>query len=556
MSSSLIDKISQSFDTDCKVVSNEFSLMGESFSVFYIESMIDKALFSSGILAPIEKLIKSENETQSSTKNSKTKNSQNQKQTQSNSNQSSSNEKSDLKDKIKSEVVSITSVEELTEINQIIDKILSGYAVVAFEKEALCYPIFGAEKRGIEEPPNSRVIKGPREGFVEDLSTNVGLIRKRVKSKDLRVVDMFVGKQTNTQVTLFYMDKIAKPEIVEEVKRKIKKINIDAIIDSYYIESFLETDKIKFFRRVGNTEKPDVFCAKILEGRIGIIVDGSPIALTVPFVLFEDLQSAEDYYTIPARATFVRIMRIIGLIFAILVPGVYVALQSFNYRILPLNFLITILSSIEGLSIPPLVEILVVLFLFEVITEASLQMPNQLGMALSIIGALALGNTAVDAGIISPPSIVIVAISSTSLYIIPDQISETRLLRILFTVIGGLLGLYGIVISFIILTTYLCSMTSFGVPYMSPIAPSVKSDKKDAFIKRSVQDMKTRPKLFADDNKVRQGNYDYETKNVGEMASQNEQSKEKNSEKSQIRGRMKHVIKTILYSFFSICNVT
>ena len=361
MSSSLIDKISQSFDTDCKVVSNEFSLMGESFSVFYIESMIDKALFSSGILAPIEKLIKSENETQSSTKNSKTKNSQNQKQTQSNTNQSSSNEKSGLKDKIKSEVVSITSVEELTEINQIIDKILSGYAVVAFEKEALSYPIFGAEKRGIEEPPNSRVIKGPREGFVEDLSTNVGLIRKRVKSKDLRVVDMFVGKQTNTQVTLFYMDKIAKPEIVEEVKSKIKKINIDAIIDSYYIESFLETDKIKFFRRVGNTEKPDIFCAKILEGRIGIIVDGSPIALTVPFVLFEDLQSAEDYYTIPARATFVRIMRIIGLIFAILVPGVYVALQSFNYRILPLNFLITILSSIEGLSIPPLVEILVVL---------------------------------------------------------------------------------------------------------------------------------------------------------------------------------------------------
>lgn len=536
MSSSLIDKISQSFDTDCKVVSNEFSLMGESFSVFYIESMIDKALFSSGILAPIEKLIKSENETQSSTKNSKTKNSQNQKQTQSNSNQSSSNEKSGLKDKIKSEVVSITSVEELTEINQIIDKILSGYAVVAFEKEALCYPIFGAEKRGIEEPPNSRVIKGPREGFVEDLSTNVGLIRKRVKSRDLRVVDMFVGRQTNTQVTLFYMDKIAKPEIVEEVKRKIKKINIDAIIDSYYIESFLETDKIKFFRRVGNTEKPDVFCAKILEGRIGIIVDGSPIALTVPFVLFEDLQSAEDYYTIPARATFVRIMRIIGLIFAILVPGVYVALQSFNYRILPLNFLITILSSIEGLSIPPLVEILVVLFLFEVITEASLQMPNQLGMALSIIGALALGNTAVDAGIISPPSIVIVAISSTSLYIIPDQISETRLLRILFTVIGGLLGLYGIVISFIILTTYLCSMTSFGVPYMSPIAPSVKSDKKDAFIKRSVQDMKTRPKLFADDNKVRQGNYDYETKNIGEMASQNEQSKEKNSEKKSNKG--------------------
>ena len=171
-------------------------------------------------------------------------------------------------------------------------------------------------------------------------------------------------------------------------------------------------------------------------------------------------------------------MRIFGLIFAILIPAVYVALQSYNYRILPINFLITLLSSIEGLSIPPLVEILIVLFLFEVITEASVRMPNSLGMALSIIGALALGNTAVDAGIISPPSIVIVAISSVAIYIIPDQIAETRILRILFTVIGGIIGLYGVVVSFIILTTFLCSIDSYGVPYMSPIAPSIRKRQK------------------------------------------------------------------------------
>ena len=180
------------------------------------------------------------------------------------------------------------------------------------------------------------------------------------------------------------------------------------------------------------------------------------------------------------------------------------ALQSYNYRILPINFLISILSSIEGLSIPPLIEILIVLFLFEVITEASLQMPNSLGMALSIIGALALGNTAVDAGIISPPSIVIVAISSVALYIIPDEISETRLLRIMFTVMGGIIGLYGIFTSFIILVCYMSSLKSYGIPYFAPYAPSIRQDKKDGFIKQDIQDMIKRPVLISSKNKTRQ----------------------------------------------------
>ena len=166
--------------------------------------------------------------------------------------------------------------------------------------------------------------------------------------------------------------------------------------------------------------------------------------------------------------------------------------------------MISILSSIEGLAIPPLIEILIVLFLFEIITEASLQMPNSLAMALSIIGALALGNTAVDAGIISPPSIVVVAISSVALYIIPDEISENRLLRILFTLLGGIVGLYGIITSFVIIVAYMTSIKSYGVPYFVPYAPDIKSDKKDAFIKQDIQDMVTRPGLIVDKNKTRQ----------------------------------------------------
>ena len=482
---SLTDKIKSIYDEKSQIKNLVYNVFETQIEVFYIEQIIDKKLFSASILSPLSNL-----QSETSTKTQNVKNAKLKKDT-------------DKIDKILSKIT-VPPATEITDEFEVIQKVLDGSVVLVIESTAYIYPVFGAEKRSLQEPPTSRVIKGPREGFVEDIGVNIGLVRKRIRSKDLKVEDMFIGTKTNTKVSLIYLEDIAKPKLLDEVKQRLKEIDIDAIIDSYYIESFLEGRKIKFFRRVGNTEKPDVFSSKILEGRVGIIIDGSPIALTVPFVLMEDLQSPEDYYTIPTFASFARIMRFIGLIFAILVPGIFVALQSFNYRILPINFLITLLSSIEGLSVPPLVEILLVLFLFEIITEASLQMPNSLGMALSIIGALALGNTAVDAGIISPPSIVIVAISSVALYIIPNQIAETRMLRLLFTTIGGIVGLYGIVTAFIILTTYLSKMDSFGVPYLSPLAPSVKNDKKDAFIKGSVQDMIDRPELIAGENKVRQ----------------------------------------------------
>ena len=476
---SLINQISNKFDEENKVIETKFFVCGENFSLFYIESLINKSLFTSGLLIPLEKFVK-----------------QNQAQNQ--------QLEKPLFETIKDLIVAVSSVEEITHENEVEQKIFSGSACIVFKDKALAVPLFGAEKRSIQEPPTARVVKGPREGFVEDLASNIGLIRKRLKTANLKIKDMTIGRQSKTQISIIYLDGIVKKEVLKEVERRLNLIDIDAIVDSYYIESFLESDKLKFFRRVGNTEKPDIFCSKILEGRVGIVVDGSPVALSVPFVLLEDLQSPEDYYTVPAQATFVRFMRFCGLILAILIPGVYVALQSFNYRILPINFLITLLSSIEGLSVPPLIEILMVLLLFEVITEASIQMPNSLGMALSIIGALALGNTAVDAGIISPPSVVLVAISSVAIYIVPDQIAETRLLRILFTLIGGIIGLYGIITALIILTTYLTSITSFGVPYLAPFAPHVKGDQKDAFIKKPLQEMNKRPILFSGKNTTRQ----------------------------------------------------
>ena len=457
------------------ITQTKIKIDSEELSIFYIESLIDKKLFSSSILSPIEKIKKDLKGSQDT-----------------------------IFQNIKNSI-SVSNLIECSDLHQIETNLLSGFAIILFPNKAICCPIFGVEKRSIQEPPSARVLKGPREGFVEEINTNIGLIRKRIKSFDLKIKTSHVGMRSKTQISIVYMENIARDNVIKQVEKIINSINIDAVIDSYYITTFLEGRKIKIFKRIGNTEKPDIFCAKLLEGRVGILVDGSPLALTVPFLLIEDLQSAGDYYSTPAVASFSRMLRFFGLVISILIPAVYVSLQSYNYRILPINFLITILSSIEGLSIPPLLEILVVLFLFEIISEASVRMPNALGMALSIIGALALGNTAVDAGIISPPSIVIVAISSVAIHIIPDQFDATRLLRIIFTLIGGIIGLYGVFISSIFLLTYLCSIESFGVPYLVPYSPTIKKDKKDGFIMKPIQDMKYRPISIAGKNKVRQG---------------------------------------------------
>ena len=475
MKKTLSQKIRSMYTSESQIQTLEFFVSGKKIELFYIDSMVDKTMFSASVISPLQNFIKSNNR-----------------------------KIKDLFLIIKTEILTLFSIEECKSQNEILQNILCGSVALIVDNKAMSIPLYSAQKRGVEEPPTSKVIKGPREGFVEDIYTNLNLIRKRLKTPNLHVIDMKIGRQTNTSVSIVYLKGIAKQDILKQILNRLKVIDIDGIIDSHYIESFLEGDKLKFFKRVGSTEKPDILCSKLLEGRFGIIVDGSPIVLTLPFILFEDLQSSQDYFTIPAMATFARIMRLFGLIFAVTAPGVYVALQSYNYRILPINFLISILSSIEGLSIPPLIEILIVLFLFEIITEASLQMPNSLAMALSIIGALALGNTAVDAGIISPPSIVVVATSSVALYVIPDEISENRLMRILFTLLGGIIGLYGVVVAFIIIVSYMTSIKSFGIPYFVPYAPDIAKDKKDAFIKQDVISMVSRPIMFADKNKKRQ----------------------------------------------------
>ena len=453
------------------VVVRDFVAFGKNAKLVFIDNLVNKQLIDSAILAPLQK------------------------------------SKKDLKSSsaIISQTLAECGASTKNDLNDIIKELLNGSCVIFFEKQnyAICAPVQGFEKRAISEPPTSAVVKGPREGFTEDLQTNLSLIRRKLKTSALSVKKTTIGKETNTTVAVVFLSSVADSAVVAEVMRRLSGIEIDGIIDSFYIEELLQDRRNTVFKQVGSTEKPDIAAAKLLEGRIAVFVDGSPIVLTVPFIFVEDMQSGEDYYSQSSRATFLRIIRVFGVLIGILLPGVYVATQIFHYRLLPLNFLISLLSSVQGLAFPPLIETLFVLFIFDILNEASVRMPKHLGMALSIIGALVLGDTAVQAGLVSPPAILVVAISGITIYTVPDQVGTMSLLRLALTVIGGIAGYYGLLLSFVFLFWYMCGIQNFGTPYLAPYTPNIPSDKKDALLKQPLQNLVTRPKSIPNKNQKR-----------------------------------------------------
>jgi len=294
---------------------------------------------------------------------------------------------------------------------------------------------------------------------------------------------------------------VADKKVVKEVLRRLKNIKIDGVVDSHYLVSYLQKNPNSLFKQVGDAEKPDILVGKMLEGRVGVLVDGSPIALTVPFLLVEDLQNSDDYYSQPIRVTFIRILRLVGVIVAVLLPGVYVALEKYHYKIIPIEFLVTIMNTTQGIPFSPFIELLFVVLLFEILYEANLRMPQYFGMAMSIVGALILGETAINAGLVSPPAVMIVALSGITFYIIPSQAAQFSILRLLALVIGASIGLYGVLLFCVFLISYLSSFDSYDTPYLAPTTPFIKSDQKDLYRRDTIKDMIKRPLSVANNRK-------------------------------------------------------
>ena len=253
------------------------------------------------------------------------------------------------------DVLSNSEVKTNNGLNEAIEQLFLGSALIIIEGEnsILSTDVEKITVRAITEPPTSVVIKGPREGFNESIKFNLSLLRRRCKSEDFVVTTFDIGKLTKTKVAITYFDSVVDKRVVKSIEKKLRQIKIDGVLDSHYLVSYLEKNPKSLFKQIGDTEKPDILVGKMLEGRVGILVDGSPIALTLPFILVEDLQNSDDYYSQPIRVAVIRILRLVGVVLAVLLPGVYVALEKFHYKILPLEFLLTIMDTTEGIPFSP-----------------------------------------------------------------------------------------------------------------------------------------------------------------------------------------------------------
>ena len=462
---SIKDQLHNSFD----VVDRVLNLKDISVGFIYLKSFTDNLIFSTAIYQPI----------------------------------SSYEGKLDF-DVIK-KLVQANDIKEIKK-EEIVDNILKGGVVILTNNsnKILSVDIQKFNARAPSEPPTTPVIQGPREGFTEDIKTNIGLLRKRFYSADLVLKNLTVGKRTQTQIIIAYLDSVVDKRIVKEIEKKLKKIDIDGVVDSYYLIPFLIDRPNSLFKQVGNTEKPDIVCAKLLEGRVALMVDNTPMVLTVPFVLLEELQNTNDYYTNYIYSTLLRFVRLIGSLFAILGPGIYIALQLFHYNILPLKYLITIADSTQQIPFTPFIEILFISLLFQILYEVSLRLPSYLGLATSIVGALILGDTGVKAGLISPPAVIVVAIAKIALYTIPEQSAQITVLQFIFLLIGASVGLLGIIGGAIYFIGYLNSIENYRTPYLAPFSPFILRDNKDGIVKVPLTSMKERPLSFETNNKRRQ----------------------------------------------------
>lgn len=397
---------------------------------------------------------------------------------------------------------------ELKEGKKVADavkEISAGNAVVLVDGESDFF-IVGVKMppmRAVAEPPTQVAVHGPREGFIEDIKINLGLIRKRIKTDKLQVKTFTVGEKSQTAISIVYIEGLCPKGLPERVQKEIAENKIDIIPDSSYVAQFMTKRPRSLFKRCGTAEKPDIFCAKVCEGRVGVVVDGSPICLTVPYMLVEDFQSVEDYYITSYRATTLRVLRIISLLIGIFLPALYITAQLFKIQIIPFQLLLKISSSVAGLALSPSVEMFLTLFVLEVLNEASIRMPKYVGLAMSVVGALVLGDTAVKAGIISTPAIIIIAFSAIGLYTVPSVVETTTTLRWMALIIAGSVGPLGLVLFVAYLICYIVSEQSYGAPLAAPFAPLIKSDLYDSLIKANMYSLKKRPKTLRVREKVR-----------------------------------------------------
>lgn len=403
-----------------------------------------------------------------------------------------------ISDIVKEKILSTAEMEEVETIEQAVGDILTGDTVLILDNydKIIVIGTKGWEFRGITEPETENVVRGPREGFIETLRVNTAMIRRRIRDHRFKIKGYQIGRRSKSDVCVLYIEDLVDEDILKEVDKRLRAIDTDVIIDSGYIEQFIEDNWRSIFPQVQNTERPDVATAVLYEGKIVIVVDNSPFALIIPTGFNAMIQSAEDYYERWGIASFIRILRYISLFISLYTPALYIAITAFHPQMLPSKLLISIAADRSDVPFPAVLEAVIMEITLEILREAGVRLPGPIGTTIGIVGAIVVGQAAVDAGIVGSVMIIVVSITAIASFATPSHnlAAGVRLLRFALIIASAILGLYGIMLVSLLILIHLCGLKSFGIPYLTPYTASVTkySDLKDSVIRAPLPAMRDR----------------------------------------------------------------
>ncbi|WP_282942929.1 spore germination protein [Paenibacillus sp. RC67] len=414
----------------------------------------------------------------------------------------------DVLNALKERALTVGGVKEITEFETLYTSLLSGDAILLFEGQSQGFAI-GVRywnQRSVTEPATETIVRGPRESFTESIRTNTALIRRKIKDRNLWLETRTIGRVTKTDVSIMYIHGIASNTVVDEVRKRLDRIDIDGILESGYIEELIQDERRSPFPTIYNTERPDVVAADLLEGRVAILVDGTPFVLTAPTTFIQFFQAAEDYYQRADISTFLRLLRYLSFYISLVGSSLYIAITTFHQEMIPTQLLISLAAQREGVPFPAIVEAFMMEIALEILREASIRMPRAVGQAVSILGTLVIGTAAVEAGMVSAAMVIVISITAISNFIFPapNMSISVRLIRFPMLLLAASFGLFGIIIGYITLMFHLCSLRSFGVPYTSSLAPYNREDLKDTIFRLPRWRMRTRPHLLNQENETRE----------------------------------------------------
>lgn len=451
-------------------------------AICYISNMADNQLINNNILRNIQKIV-----------------------TQNDFN---------ILDQIYQKIIAITYTEKIQSFDKVITSLLSGSTLLFLDGNdtVLVMETEGTEKRSIEEPQSEAVIRGPRVGFVESIQTNISLIRREIKDPNLRFETSYVGRRSKQKLIVCYVEGIVNPEIVNEIMRRLGTIDIDYLPNSGFIEKWIEDNPFSPFPQLFDTESPDRLVYEILQGKVAILLDGNPYAFITPMVFKDILQSMDDITQRWLISTFLNLIRYFSFFIALLLPSIYVALVSYNPGLIPSHLAFSIAGSRENVPFPAIIEALMMVTTLEILLEAGLRLPKPIGQTIGIVGGIIIGEAAVTAGIASPIMVVVTALTAVASFTIPNYSIAIgiRVLRIGLIILAGILGVYGLVLGYIMINIHIVHLKSVGVPYSAPFSENLTSYFNNLFIRAPLKKMKERPSYLHPINRQKINNREEE----------------------------------------------